>query len=178
LGGFWHGAKEWPQLRGRAAEIRHFGKVLLWIWCKHMRHGNHQDVQIKLALENNIEMENILRATSGRFKVPDIEAGKFEKHAQNLVALTSALHLHFKAKNLKMFPFTIKSHYLLHLAARVRFFHPYLGWCYAGEDFLHKQKILLRSCVKGAPHMKATRNALEKYSFGLYHRLAQDPQWS
>ena len=113
---FHHGPNEPASLKGRAAELHYFCHPLLKVWVRHMDAGNTQHVQIKLALENNVEMENQLTLTHGMYKLPEAEAKKFEEAAINFVALCAQLREFYG--QVKLFAFTIKMHYLIYLRKR------------------------------------------------------------
>ena len=68
-----------------------------------------------------------------------------------------------------MFGYTIKYHYMLHIGKMCHYMNPALGWCYAGEDFMHHIKTVVRSCSAGSPPHLAVRKIIEKYvrGFGL-----------
>jgi len=174
---FYHGTTLPPSLKGRAAEIHHLIEPLLKVWNKRMDPQNIQHIQIKLGLEQNLELERILKVTMGRYCLPTQEAQDFEDAAQTNVAASSTSHVHCKAMDSKMFAFTIKMHDLLHLAADVKYLHPQLGWCYAGEDFLDKIKKLMRSCCLAVPHHQVAARVITKYTFAIFHRFCKFIAW-
>jgi len=158
-------------LKGRAAEIRAIAKPLLAVWLRYMDAEDTVHVWVKLALEKSIEVESILLSTRGRYVVPKPLDDEFEKAVQSYVALNAALRSHF-GDRLKIFAYTIKGHYMLHLGATARWLHPHLGWCYSGEDFMQKIKKLVRSCCCAVQHFQVGPRVLQKYVLALYHRLA------
>lgn len=172
---FYHGKKEWPALKGRAAEVRAIGKPLLEVWKLHMD-GTTQHRQIKLALQASIEMEDILINTRGRNVLPKQKAKEFREAALNYVALMAALRNFFGAAQ-KLFAYTIKGHYLIHLADHAKYLHPHLGWCYTGEDFMQKVKLMTRSACKAVPMARVVGRVLQKYAVGIYHRLSTAVAW-
>jgi len=174
---FYHGPELWPALMGKAAEVRHIGRPLMRLFEEVMDNEDTIEIQIKLALINSVEMEHILETTRGYNKLPQHEAKRFKQAALNFVACSSALRAHFEEEDEKLFGFTVKMHYLLHLADHAEYFHPHLGWCYSGEDFLQKVKRLSKSCCTAVSFDQVVGRLLQKYVYGIYHRLATGINW-
>ena len=61
-----------PCLRGRAAEVKHFGKALEATWRRHMTEGREIHDKIALMLQMNNQLETILDRHKGNFKVLDL----------------------------------------------------------------------------------------------------------
>ena len=174
---FYHGADDWPALVGRAAEVRHIVGPVVRLFEEVMDKEDIPQMQIKLGLDYSLEMETILTTTRGYNKLPKHEATKFKVAALNFVACASAIRAHFQGLGIKIFGFTVKMHYLLHLADHAEHFHPHLGWCYSGEDFLQKVKKLARSCCNAVSFDQVVIRLLQKYVFGIFHKLSTEINW-
>ncbi len=133
-------------------------------------------VQIKLALEYTIKMEDICLATRGRNVIPAVEAKDFEDACLNYVALLAAIRGHF-GDDEYLFAYTIKTHDLIHLSQEAKYLHPHLGWCYSGEDFMQQVKRLAVSACKAVSYSKVVIRVLDKYVVGIFHRLSSAVSW-
>ena len=71
-----------------------------------------------------------------------------------------------------------KNHYLLHLAHRARRMSPNLGWCYQGEDLMHRIKVLAMSSFHGTGPRKFGTKSLAKYLVTLGLTMSQVQFWS
>ena len=160
-------AGEFPELKGRAAEIRHLGKPLLAVWNKHFHPGNREHRLVRLALQASVGIEDVLDVAQGDFVLGDAAANALREHCFNLMALATCLGNLYHPRHVKLFHYTIKCHYILHLGLMAKELNPRLGWCYAGEDWMQKAKVLLASCQKGTRPPEAINKALSKYCYGL-----------
>ena len=166
-----------PKLKGRAVEVKHFGRPLLKYFLTVMDAEDTQHVQIKIGLESSIAMEQVLDDTRGLYKMPPDDAEKFEEHTLTYIAMMNSLEIAFEDDGRKLFHRTIKGHYLLHVAALAKFFHPALGWCYSGEDMMQKVRTLVASTVKAVPYFMVCSRVLKKYAKGIFHRLNNVVAW-
>ena len=167
---------DFPRLKGRAAEIRHVGKPLLEAAKEFLDEGNEQRVQIVMALQFSVRMEDILDETAGMYKLPPALADEFEDCAYYFLALNTALGRYFHQTQ-HLFHTTIKFHYLIHIACAARYLHPRLGWCYSGEDFMQKMKQLVASCHRGTPPLQVMTKVVTKYTHGMHFRLTPRHLW-
>ena len=154
-------------LKGRAAEIRHLGRPLLAVWGQYLDATNPRHRMIRLALQASVGIEDTLDAAQGDFVLGEAAADALEEHCFNLMALVACLGNYYHPRHVHLFHYTIKSHYVLHLALKAKELNPRLGWCYAGEDWMQKAKVLLASCQKNSSPTLAISNALDKYCYGM-----------
>ena len=133
-------AGEFPELKGRAAEIRHLGKPLLAVWNKHFHAGNREHRLVRLALQASVGIEDVLDVAQGDFVLGDAAGNALLEHCFNLMALITSLGNFYHPRHIKLFHYTIKCHYILHLGLMAKELNPRLGWCYAGEDWMQKSQ--------------------------------------
>ena len=76
-----------------------------------------------------------------------------------------------------LFNFTIKSHYLAHIALSSRYINPRLAWCYAGEDFMQKVKTIVASTQRGTQCHLVSKKAMQKYCQGLAFTCLEGAFW-
>jgi hypothetical protein len=172
--------KEYPRLKGKAAELRHFGRPLLAVWNKHMTDMDPKHVAVKKALERSVRAEDILDESSLHVGAMPHDA------AQELCSTTAEFLLIFSYLNREylsaetpvlLFSITVKAHMLMHLALQCSHMNPVTGWCYMGEDFQHVMRILTASSCRGnKPHQAAVKVA-NKYTQGMDVRLKGSKVW-
>jgi hypothetical protein len=169
---------DFPRLKGRAAEIRGMGPALHRVWSQHMIPDNIQHKQIQLLLKLGCKMEDMLDEHRELACFPEDIAGPFENFAWGYVRLFSALAAYYNGLGQFQFNVTIKSHMIVHAAQGSRNLNPRKGWCYGGEDFMHKARVLIASCLKGTPVWKYGKKFVKKYSAGLAMRMSEKRFWA
>ena len=145
--------KQFPVLKGKAAEIRHFPQALLHAFQKVCGDGSNSEEKLMIAmLEAAIKVEKILDDHAGDFRLPP-DAQKVFEHSIMLFhqANTSLGTNFFHPRGVGLFNHVVKYHYAMHIALISRYINPRVGWCYAGEDFMHTVKILSQSSQRGTP---------------------------
>ena len=81
--------------------------------------------------------------------------------------MQNSLAMHFSSLGDMLFDITPKSHYLAHIGLFAKYLNPRLGWCYAGEDFMHTVRTLgARAAVGNAP-AKCGAKLFDRYAAGL-----------
>ena len=160
-------ANKFPKLKGKAAEIKHLTAALLSTFEKHMDPTNVQHKHVKLVLVMACKLDEIIDAHPDEYRLPTAVSADFKKTCQVLVQGSAALGQHYHNLGIFLFHFTVKHHYLLHIAILSEFMNPRLGWCFAGEDMMHKVKTIYHGCHRGSPPHKAADKALQKYCQGL-----------
>ena len=163
--------RAFPKLKGKGAELRHFGQPLLHAFTKRMTSGNKQHRQIKLALEMSVKIEHIMDAYSSSYALPEPAAVEFREACYGFCGLVTLLGQHFHSSGTLLFNFTIKFHYLLHLGLLAKVINPRLAWCYKGEDFMHVNRRIIGACVRGTPNANVEAKAARKYLEGLHLKL-------
>ena len=168
-----------PYLKGKAAEVRYLCRPLLAVFLALYDPEDLIHRTIKIGLVSSVAMEDTMARHHGPdvFKLPADAADELMKAATAYAAVLSSLTNHFHQQGIPLFHYTIKAHYLLHLAYGARWLHPYLGWCYSGEDLMHKAKVLTSSCLIGTKHHKACGKAIRRYAIGAWHRLCEHIPW-
>jgi hypothetical protein len=163
-----------PYLKGKAAELRHFGPALLYAVCHFMAPGNKQHQEVKLMLEMLNKMESILDNNADAYRLPTVDAADFEKCCWSVMQLNTALANHYHPQEILLFNHTVKFHYILHIGMIARYINPRIGWCYTGEDFMQKIKQVVQSCHAGAgPHLVVSK-VVYKYAHGMSLDLTSD----
>lgn len=153
------------ELKGRASEIKHCSHGLLHVWTKFMDKACVQHVQIKLALEASIEMDQILDAGSKQCQLSAAEAKKFATTVDRYAVLCNALRIHYGDQ--RLFNVTHKLHLLQEAGFHASYLNPAFASAWGAEDFVAKLKEILLACVKGSPADLAQRKALERYLFAM-----------
>lgn len=171
---FQGGGKNFPVLKGKAAEIRGVLPAVTFVFTHHMDRTNTQHKQVKLALEAACEMEALLDDHKDSYTLPPGAADTFAKAANSLVLLQTALGNYFHARGILLFNFTIKSHYLLHLGMLCSHINPRAAWCYSGEDLMAKVKGIVQASTRGANATRIPAKVMEKYVRALGLGMHED----
>ena len=166
-----------PRLKGRAAEIRWFVRPLIEVFKVHMDDSIREHRLVLLGLEASLKLENILADHTSEFCwALDVHLD-FLKTTYDFLGLLTALANHFHSKGELLFNFTIKNHYLLHIALYSRYISPQAAWCYGGEDFMNIcKKIVMASQFGSKPH-HVGRKSMQKYVTGLGFAILGDKCW-
>ena len=158
---------KFPCLKGQAGDVRDLGGPLLRVWLKHMDASNLQHRHVKMVLEASVQMETILKRNVGNYRLAPDDAAEFLKQTWKYGVCISALGGFYHTKGLWLFHFTVKSHYLLHIALDAAQTNPNMTMCYQGEDLMHKVKILVQASCRGTCPQKLVSKFLVKYMHGV-----------
>jgi hypothetical protein len=174
-------SKSFPRLKGRAAEIKHFGLALLHIYPKFMNKNDQRHRQVRLALMMSCKVEALLDDHNDQqYRMTPTQHGEFTDAIYNFLGLCTGLSTYYHAMRpaRMLFNFTIKFHYLIHIAACAQHLHPRATWCYAGEDFMQRIKKLVAACHRGTPPWQVLAKVIKKYAqlFGL-SMMDRDAIW-
>ena len=166
--------KEMPNMKGRAAEVKHLIPAFAEVWKIFMNRGDDGHKAVLQGLQASHKMDTILDSYPPKLwtKLPADEQQTFEKagwiylQAQNYLALT----YNAPPFSLQLFNVTPKTHYLAHILLLSREYNPRLGWCYSGEHLMSKFKFLESSCVKGFSPESGGELFIMKYIFSGHGR--------
>jgi hypothetical protein len=138
---------KFPKLKGRAIEVRNLVPAMAFIW----------------------RMDEVLEIYPDADILPDDAAKEFSDASWMYAKLQNAVAHHYN-KNMKLMVFdcTIKTHWTIHCAQQAPFLNPRKSWNFSGEDFMHKVKILMQSCVKGNTIQQSEVKFADKYAFALH----------
>ena len=165
------------KLKGKAAEVKHLGPALLHAWSSIMDQECMRHKQIRLALRASVGMDAILDAHPQDIKLPPTAAEEFESCGFTFLACLTALGNHYASVGLKLFNITIKAHYLLHGVLNAKYINPRLGWCYGGEDYMHKMKILGQASCRATRSELIFSKMMTNYRWGMHFMMLQDAKW-
>ena len=164
---------QFPCLKGKAAEVRHFVPALGFVFRQLMKPDDKQHKQVKLGLQCAARMEAILDANATAYRLPPAVAQEYEHQVNSLVQLQAALGNFYHPQGRAMFHFTVKSHYAMHLGMTARYINPRVGWCYSGEDMMSKVVSLAQASMRGTrPHMVSV-TLMRKYAYALGLGMSQ-----
>ena len=163
-----------PKLHAKAAET----KSLLEPVSAALQHLKDQDPsqQTELllmvqVLDDSHSIDVLIDEIKG-FKPTAAQANKLEKLVSSMNVGTTKLCHHFHNRNLFLFNFVPKNHYMFHLSQLGRHLSPKLAWCYMGEDLMHKVKVLAQGSFRGTPPKILGNKILAKYVIGLSYALS------
>ncbi len=100
------------------------------------------------------------------FALPEPASAKLATMAREYNTLTVALQSHFRGKGLCLFQTgTYKSHWLYHSFLESNSISPRQVWCYSGEDFMSKMKVLMHHCLICRSALSSLRFFLQRYMY-------------
>ena len=163
----------WSSLKGRAVHIRNLGPALFFVWKQHMDPRNLTHQFIKLALKKSCEMEHIVMSTCHMNKMPMDQATRLLKATVAFCGAVTKLGKEiYHPQEKHIFAYTVKFHYLIHIALRAHLLHPRKTWCYGSESFLqHVRKIMARAALGGTNVMLVNNKAVRMYTDAMQAEL-------
>ena len=157
-----------PKLKGRGAEVKALIPALHWVWTtQYHQAGDQQHEEIALGFQCSARLDEILIENKDEFKLSGEVAAEFEACVWVFLLMQNSLAMHYSGLGLLLFDITPKSHYLAHIGLSAKFLNPRLGWCYAGEDFMHTVKTLGSAAAIGNSPSMVGRKLVSKYKVGL-----------
>ena len=167
--------KDYPKLRGKAAQIKAVGPAILALWTKLTK--NSTDVMYKsilILLQANVKMEQILNKFANHVALPENEANEFLKCSRIMAQLLVKCTEHYLPNpDLKVFNITSKTHMVIHCALLAKYLNPRKVWCFSGEDFMRKVQRNGESRVSGTTAAQATVKMVSHYRVGLGMELRE-----
>lgn len=162
---------KFPKLRGKAAEVRHFGKALSALWMSKMNPLLELHRKISLMLRLNVQLEDMLTEYAEEFSLPAGPASDFEQACRSMLLLQNEIANHFIDEGLQYFDVTTKSHFVQHLSILSCHVNPRLIWAFRGEDQMKKLQTLAQSCTKGNTQAQTNLKMGRHYRLGLHLRF-------
>jgi hypothetical protein len=163
------GSGGYPCFKSKAAAVKHLMPVLLEVFREGMTAGDPYHDGIENALETSCKMDQILDANRGQLFLPPADSLELFTTCLAHVQQVGQLKNH---NGIRVFHLTFKAHWLLHAAYNSRYYHPALGWCFMGEDYM---KYCRRWHCSSAPGVKSHlvhKKALDKITMALHHALS------
>ena len=116
-------AGDFPCLKGKGAEIKHFAAALHHTFSTLMDEGDEIHRQIKFLLLSAVTMEAILDEHRDCYILPPLAQEQFEKCTQVFYQLNTTSRHHFGSEQM-LFHHTIKQHYVLHFGLNQSIYQP------------------------------------------------------
>ena len=162
----------YPKLKGKAAEVKAFLRPLCQIWQANRNPTMQVHLQIELALQSSLSLDEIADAHSTSHTLVGDDLQRFRTALNTLLVCFSAAVAHYEGAGLKVFNLTVKAHYLAHLHNQVPWLHPRHSWCYSGEDFVQHLKWLTKVCTPGLNPKAVPLKALARYSLAMHAAMS------
>jgi hypothetical protein len=161
------GPQQFPSLKAKGAETRHLVEPLLAVMEKLADQDVREERLMKMLLKHAARLERILDENASEYKLSIHAAQEFQESTEAIVQINTSLGHAFHQRGILLFHTVIKFHYVLHIGLISHFINPRLGWCYAGEDFMHRIKTIAQASQSGTPPSLAVAKMMRKYSQGL-----------
>jgi hypothetical protein len=106
--------KSAPKLRGKAAEVKDLGPIMVAVWgkFKNPRITLHENIAVVLA--GSAHLDKILSEHPGEFVLPEDAAKDLLSTAHVMMSTWYGLARHFQTTDVPLFGITAKAHLLLH----------------------------------------------------------------
>ena len=166
-----------PFLKGAGAILKCLVPILRSVFAKYMNKDDQQHRFVYAALGESINIDAVLDAHRGKYKLSNDGSNKLLDSCYNFLAYITALGAYYHPKAVRLFNYTIKFHYLLHLGLVGLYTQPLMGACYQGEDLMRVCKRLVQVSAHGSPPHKAAMTAIEKYERALHYTFTYDFAW-
>ena len=160
-----------PKLKGRAAEVKHFGPALMKAFATMMDTGNDDHHSIHLALQMSVNIDRILDDYPDAFTLPPREAERFQGAVFIYLKHLTSLASRFNSRGRMVFNITVKTHCLAHIGCRVHCLNPRRAWCFSGERFMLIQRKIVASCSRGTKLEEMNAKFLHRYRYALHSAL-------
>ena len=173
--------KNYPRLKGSAAEV----KWVIWplgaVWVKHKRAGNMYDNRVLASLNSMLEIQVLIDECSNDMFMEIPKVFELREKVRDLLN-----HLVWLANEVdkpvpdpeslfqpgdKLFTVPPKSHWCWHLGWRAMWLSPRRGACYAGEDFQRLLKSLAATSTASCPMHLVPRTMSMKYRWALHFQI-------
>lgn len=159
---------KYPKLRGKASEIRHFGKALLTLWNAYSNPNLLLHKRISLMLKHNVHLEELITEHKEDFCLPPGPAEDFEETTNGMLLLLSQIADHFVGEGMKLFDITSKCHMLQELSILSKCMNPKVTWCFLGEDQMQRMQMVAKMATRGNKIDKQTHKLARHYRLGLH----------
>ena len=168
------GDDQFPRLKSKAAETKYLAAALLYAFTTLMSPDDEQHKWIKLLLSLAVRMETLLEENKDLYRLPAPVAAEWKEVCQGYVQVTTQLGQYYHRKKIMLFHFTIKMHYVLHIALLGQRINPRLGWCYCGERMMQVVKLIVQKSHLGSPAPLVVNKVMGKYGRGLSLKFLGD----
>ena len=95
-------------------------------------------------------------------------AAQLSELALSYISLYLNLSEHFANEGVKIFNVTSKAHMMVHSLLLAGHVHPYVVWCFKGEDFMRISSRVLKTSVNGVPPHVASLKGVTKLRAGMH----------
>lgn len=165
--------KGFPKMKGSAASIKCVIPAIRKIWDRFRSQDNVVHQRVSLIFQLDAQVERILQQYSplaGYYALPADQAAIVFQKQNQLSALMVMLEEHYADEPRPLFNTVSKLHYTAHSTSSAGTMHPFLSWCWRGEDFMSVTSTLVSSCLRGRNDVAATVAAIDKYRFALHQQ--------
>ena len=85
---------------------------------------------------------------------------------------------HFDQEDeVKLFMLTAKGHQNVHACLASTSLSPRMSWCFGGEDYMGKMRILASAASKGTGGLGVSRKMLQRYRVALHFTMSDPNTW-
>ena len=171
---YYHGRDHFPRLRSRAAETKHLAKPLLYAFQILMAADNDQHKVVLLLLKLAVKIESIMEEHKDKYVLSPAVADDWKKTCNAFVLANAKLGHYFHPRKVMLFHYTIKFHYLCHIALLGKRLNPRLAWCYCGEKMMQVCKTIVQSSHLGSAPWVVVNKVVTKYARGVSLKCEND----
>ena len=160
-----------PKLRGKGAQIKAFGPLLLDLWAQWMNDSCPWHHKIKTMLKLSCSLEKLLEEDSGEMALNSQRSELFIKFCFGMCQIHRDLTIHYQGFARHLFPDIPKMHPLCHIALGSGHLNPQRTSCWKGEDLMGLHRALARSSATRVKAPQKTQKIVEKVRFAMSFQL-------
>ena len=157
--------KTFPILSGKAAAVKQIGPPLLDVWVSKMDSTNTTHMQIKLAMQFSIKLDQIIDAYPSDDALPDSAAKELETTFWAYSSVLNAVRLAYGDR--KLFNVVFKNHWLAHIVINARHTNPRKAWNYCCETYMRFIRNTVAASADARVSPAVVRKAMEKYNWAV-----------
>lgn len=165
-----HGA---PKLRGKGAQIKAFGPLLLDLWLRWMDQECPWHCKIRAMLKLNCSLEKILADEAGNMALSHERSELFTRYAFGMCQIHRDLAINYQGFDRPLFPDIPKMHPLLHISLCSGQLNPQRTSCWKGEDSMNQNRALARSSATRVKNPRRTEKIVEKVRIAMSLQLTR-----
>ena len=160
-------AAKLPCLKARGAQVKSAVPALKIVFAKYADAGNEQHNDILTALGYTREIDTILDGNITEYVLPPLDAARLQECCWRFCQYMTKLVKYFHPRDMNVFHYTLKMHYLIHFGMVASYMNPALGSCHSGEDLMKIVKRLISQSAVGSKPAPALKKAMGRYAAGL-----------
>ena len=141
--------------------------AIRFVFAKYADPDNEQHADMLTCLGYTRETDTILDSNISEYVLPPLDAARLQECCWRFCQYITKLVKYFHPRDMNVFHYTLKMHYLVHFGMVASYMNPALGSCHSGEDSMEIVKRLISQSAIGTRPATALKKAMGRYADGL-----------